>query len=181
MNSEGNDTITGNLIPVTTDSDGVYTFELKNLKSGYRDGDEILITAEKEGIIGSNSIIISEGSWGSRADISLGIKETSAKEPLYASFCNNWILMMLLIVIIAVIFTALLLKRRKRTKPNTEHNIGPLLGEEVKNKETEEEHLIYNAESEGAVGYECPECSVEINVEDTRCSNCGVGFVEMEV
>jgi hypothetical protein len=71
-NSAGNDTITGNPIPVTSDSDGKYTFELTNLKSSYNYGDEVTVTVKIDNRMNSDSVTIKEGNWGSRVDMCLG-------------------------------------------------------------------------------------------------------------
>jgi len=175
MNSDGKDTITGSPVPVIIDSDGVYTFELINLKSGYNDGDEIIVTAEKNGIIDNESTIIRAGSWGARVDITLGVEENQEKGLWYASLFNNWILIIPLVVIIAIILTVLLLKRRKGAKPKTEQIKGGMMGGENTKKVAEEEIV----EAEEVVVYECPECSEEIEAEDNKCPNCGVEFAEM--
>ena len=112
-NSVSNDTIIGLPIQVITDSNGIYTFELINLKSGYSDGDEIIVTAEKDGIIGSKSIIVREGNWGVRADIILGIEENQKKETWYGSLSNIWMLLFIMFLLVLI----LILTMFKRYKP----------------------------------------------------------------
>ena len=177
MNSIGNDTITGNPIPIAIDSNGVYTFELINLKNGYRTGDEIIVTAEKNGITGSNSIIINDGSWSAKSDITLGMVETQKKEQWYDSFSNPWILLFIMIMLNAVILTVLLLKRKKGPKQKDESNKNVLIGNLEKKEVIEGKYNKQIVENE-SIAYECPECTEHIKAEDIKCPTCGVQFAE---
>lgn len=207
-NTVGNDTITGSAIQVITDTDGLYTFELINLENGYHDGDEILVTAEKNDMIGTNSINVNAGSWGSEVDIILGREEVQEKESWSDSFRDLWYLFLLLAVILAIILIAVLLRRKDKTEPEDRQYEPPLIREESSeeltreepepdysgglvekepepdySEEVTEEELEPAQQStiiEESVAYECPKCGHEIKEEDTSCSNCGVRFAEPE-
>ena len=206
--SIGEETITNSPITITTDSDGIYIFELINLKSGYSHGDEIVVTAERNGMIGSESTIVDNGTWGANVDITLvNDGKPKEKDEWYASLSDPLTFLLLLALIIAIIIILILLKRRKGSEPE-----GSLIGEPAMREEASEEEVMRGSEPEDsqieatvareetsneayeeeqepdresslveeAVAYECPECGHEIKEEDTRCSNCGVAFEETE-
>jgi uncharacterized integral membrane protein len=123
-NSNGNDTITGNPILVVTDSEGRYTFELLNLKNGYSNGDEILVSVEIDGISKSKSIRIYDGDWGARVDISLETGESQNKESWYGSLAPAWILLIIVLIVIIILILAMFKKRKPKEVTS------PLLEEE---------------------------------------------------
>jgi hypothetical protein len=208
--SVGGDTITGNPIPVTTDSDGIFSFELINLKNGFSNGDEIIVTAERDGLIGSESTIVDNGTWGANVDITMEIEEEPMeKDQWYASLSEPLTLLLLIALIIAVILILILLRRGKGTEPQGSLIEEPVMREETPEEEAEEEpepeHVGRQIEgaamreetskevaeeepepdgqsslAEEGVVYECPECGDEIKAEDTKCSKCGVAFAETE-
>jgi hypothetical protein len=155
-NIDGNDTITGNPILVTTDSEGKYTFELLNLKSGYSYGDEISVTTEQDGIKETKSIIISEGGWGTRVDITLGTGESKGKEQWYSSFSPIWILFIIVLLVVLILIFAMFKRRKSEEVP-----LRPVEAKEelpppsprLKTKDQlahsdEEESLFYDGEEE---------------------------------
>jgi uncharacterized membrane protein len=180
ISSNGEDTITGSPIPITIDSNGVYTFDLKNLNNGYRVGDEIKVTAEKDGMIGSKSAVVDVGTWGGKVDVSMGTEEVQAKESWFGGIPNLWLLHIILFVIICVIIILLMLKRKKGNGSKPEHGKNTFEGDDKQNEVTKEEHNTQDFNDEEAMVYKCPECDNEINAQDIKCSNCGVMFENME-
>jgi hypothetical protein len=206
--SIGEETITDGPITVTTDSDGIYMFELINLKSGYSHGDEIVVTAERDGKIGSESTIVDNGTWGANVDITLiADGEPGEKDEWYASFSDPLTLLLLLALIAAMIIILILLKRRKGPEPEGSPIEEPAVRDMASDEEAMEEpesedsqietpvareetsNEVYEEEqepdresspAEETVVYECPECGHEIKEEDTSCLNCGVSFAEAE-
>ncbi|UCG68153.1 MAG: hypothetical protein JSV09_10030 [Thermoplasmata archaeon] len=206
--SVGDETITDSPLTVTTDSDGIYIFELINLKSGYSHGDEIVVTAERDGIIASESTIVDNGTWGANVDITLVTNgEPKDKDEWYASLSDPLTFLLLLALIIAIIIILILLKRRKGLEPESSLIEEPAMREKplekevmeepeseasqietpvarvVTSNEVAEEEQEPDSESslaEETLSYECPECGHEIKEEDTSCANCGVSFAEPE-
>lgn len=168
-NTAGTDTITGSPIPVTTDSDGKYTFELLNLNSGYSTGDEILVSAEKEGVSDSKSSTVDGEGWGEEVDIALTFGDGEEdEEPFYVSFWWLWIVILLIIIVV------ILLTRGRATVPKAEQTVGGVEAdtEEAAPKKPDEK-------SAGAgMAFECPECGGELKADDAKCPTCGVEFSE---
>jgi hypothetical protein len=137
-NSNGNDTITGNPIIVVTDSEGRYTFEVLNLKSGYSIGDEIQVTVEQDGIIGSKSIIISEGDWGARIDIILVTGESQDNESWFGNTSNIWVLLIIVIFIVLIFLFYFFNKRKPKDVLSTQVKVkkkSPLFHSRSKSKD----------------------------------------------
>lgn len=178
-NTAGNDTITGNPVPVTTDSDGKYTFELTNLKSTYNYGDKITVTAEIDGKINGDSVILKEGNWGSKVDIILGIKR---KEDNGSLFGYLSIILVLLLIGFFIALVVMVTKHKKQKPkdiqplpPTVKKNLPPpppgwrLNKEKISIKEQKGEEI---KELKEETVFECPVCGCEIGIDTAICPRC---------